>query len=252
MKYACLSSGSAGNATLISSESTNILIDCGITKKCLVERLGQVGISIGDIDRLLITHSHSDHTKGIRFIPVGLWMTQPGVVDEALNTDQYTVPYHPFKVKDITITPLPLSHDAKNTTGFLFDDGKESAVYITDTGYIKERVVNLISDKTYYIFESNHDTKMLYESDRSAYLIARIHSDKGHLDNVASATYLSTVIGQKTKEITLAHLSEECNTPDIALATFSKVMIAQLGRVPDVLVRCASINSVLTGGDYLK
>jgi len=252
MKYACISSGSEGNSTLISSGETNILVDCGITKKKLTERLNQVNCSINELDRLLITHTHSDHVKGIKFIQEDKWMSRVDVLGQPLNEEQYFYPYKTFKIKDISVTPLPLSHDAKDTTGFLFDDGKESLVYITDTGYIKEKVMKLISDKTYYIFESNHDAKMLYESDRSAYLISRIHSDIGHLDNIESATYLSSLIGKDTKEVTLAHLSEECNTPELALESFQKVMVAQLGYLPHVLLRCASIENLLTGGDHLK
>ncbi len=251
MKYAVLSSGSKGNSTLISGGGANILVDCGITKKKLVSELSQVNSSIPEIDKLLISHGHSDHTAGIRFIPSSNWMTSPEVVEDTLLSDQYFYPYHEFQVKGMTITPLPLSHDAKNTMGFLFSDGEESLVYITDTGYIKEKVISLIKDKTYYVFESNHDTKMLYESERSSYLIQRIHSDKGHLDNVESATYLSSLIGADTKEVTLAHLSEECNTPEKAMETFNKVMIAQLGHVPHVLLRCASEENILTGGDYI-
>jgi phosphoribosyl 1,2-cyclic phosphodiesterase len=250
MKYAVLSSGSDGNATLVCGEEARILIDCGLTKSKLTKTLAQVGIGLGDVDNLLITHAHNDHIAGIRFIPQEKWLTSPGVVEEELGEDQYFSPYQEFQIKDLSITPLPLSHDAANTVGFLIKDKDESLVYITDTGYIKEKVLKLIKDATYYIFESNHDTKMLYTSDRSAYLIRRIHSDKGHMDNVESATYLSGLIGKETKEVTLAHLSEECNKPEIALETFNRVMISELGSTPEVLVRCASIENVVTGGNW--
>jgi phosphoribosyl 1,2-cyclic phosphodiesterase len=262
IRYAVLSSGSAGNSTLVCSDKTQILIDCGINKKTLCARLGMVDSSIEEVDRLLITHSHSDHISGVRFIPTEKWMSSSHVADAALkdmkdekktlDDSQYFFPYQEFKIGSLSITPLPLSHDAPNTVGFLFKDKDESLVYITDTGYIKDKVMNLIGNADYYIFESNHDTKMLYESDRSVYLIRRIHSDIGHLDNVASATYLSSLLGKKTKEVTLAHLSEECNKPEIALETFNTVMLAQLGYVPDVLLRCASIENILTGGHWEK
>ena len=105
-----------------------------------------------------------------------------------------------------------------------------------------------IKNKTYYIFESNHDTKMLYESSRPPYLIKRIASDKGHLDNVAASYYLSNLIGSNTKEVNLAHISEECNTEEIALNTFNEVIYTQKGERPSLLLRCASVNYVVSGG----
>lgn len=251
MKYAVLSSGSAGNATIVCSQKANILIDCGINKKTLNERLSQCGLGVDDINVLLITHGHTDHISGIKFVPKDKWMTSHKVI-EGLADSQYFEPYQTFCIGDISVTPLPLSHDAVNTVGFILKDGDESLVYITDTGFISEKVMELTVNATYYIFESNHDTKMLYTSDRSAYLIRRIHSDIGHLDNVYASTYLSRLLGDRTKEITLAHLSEECNTPEIALQTYNKVMQAQFGSLPNILIRCASISSVLKGGGFLK
>ena len=117
-----------------------------------------------------------------------------------------------------------------------------------DSGYIPERTLRFIDNKTYYIFESNHDTKMLYESSRPPYLIKRIASDKGHLDNVAASYYLSNLIGSNTKEVNLAHISEECNTEEIALNTFNEVIYTQKGERPSLLLRCASVNYVVSGG----
>lgn len=254
-----LSSGSDGNATLVCTDKVQILIDCGITKTKLCQRLGAVGSSLEQIDKLLITHGHIDHVSGIRFLPLEKWMTSLHVVDnelakngQVLQDEQYFETYKSFQIGDLTVTPLPLSHDATNTVGFLMKDESESLVYITDTGYIKDKVMNLIGNATYYIFESNHDTKMLYESDRSPYLIRRIHSDCGHLDNVASAAYLSSLIGKETKEVTLAHLSRDCNKPELAMETYKRVMMAQLGYIPSPLLRCASIDNIVTGGHWEK
>lgn len=252
MRYALLSSGSAGNSALVCGAEGKILIDCGITKKRLNERLAPTGVGLSEIDKLLITHSHGDHISGINAVPQEKWMTSKDVLDVELEPSQYFYPYKAITVKDLVITPLPLSHDANNTVGFLISDGKETLVYITDTGYLKEKVLKLIKGATYYIFESNHDTKMLYESERSAYLIRRIHSDFGHMDNVESATYLASLVSEKTKEVTLAHLSEECNTPEIALETYKRVMLASLGHLPDAKLRCGSIEASVIGGDWEK
>lgn len=250
MKYCVFSSSSKGNCTFIKCNNTSILIDFGCSKKRVVDGLNLFGLGLDDIDKLLITHSHSDHIKNIKYIPSSKYLVSPGVLKDRLEEEQYLYFYKEIKVGDLTITPLPLSHDAFNTTGFLIkDEIGESLTYITDTGYIKDKVLDLIKGCTYYIFESNHDTKMLYTSKRESYLISRIHSDKGHLDNIASASYLADLITKNTKEVTLAHLSDECNTPSICLDTFNKVCIDKLGGIPSIKLRCASDNEYLKGGD---
>lgn len=247
MKYFILSSGSRGNSTLVCTKGGNFLIDCGITKKLLVSRLATCGKGIEDIDYLLVTHSHSDHISGIKFIPEEKWFASINVLKEELPKDHYLVPFRKMIFGETVVTTLTLSHDAPSV-GFLFEDGEESLVYLTDTGYIPERTLRFIENKTYYIFESNHDTKMLYESSRPPYLIKRIASDKGHLDNVAASYYLSNLIGSNTKEVNLAHISEECNTEEIALNTFNEVIYTQKGERPSLLLRCASVNHVVSGG----
>lgn len=260
MKYAVLSSGSKGNSTLIQGEKTCFLIDCGITKKKLIETLNQCGVGFSDIQKVLISHNHSDHIGGLKPFKDDQIMCykdmlrgkRDGIPEENLFDFESR---NQFNIGEFRITLLRLSHDCPNTSGFLVEENKteESLVYLTDTGYLRDSTLRLIKNKTYYVFESNHDVGMLYNSDRPMALIRRIHSDKGHLDNVAASTYLSGLIGDKTREITLAHLSEECNTPEKALETYLVVMQSQLGYVPEnILVRCASIEKVVKGGGFLS
>ncbi|MDD4532595.1 MAG: MBL fold metallo-hydrolase [Bacilli bacterium] len=249
MRYCTISSGSKGNSIVCYTEHTTILIDCGITKKKLMAGLTSCGLGLAKIDKLLITHNHSDHISGIKFIPQEKWMVSRDVLSIALEDEQYFEPYVPFQIGDFSIRPIPLSHDAKNTTGFIIKAGGETLVYIADTGFISDKAINLIAGADYYLMESNHDTKMLYSSSRPMYLIRRIHSDRGHLDNIASACYLSLVIRDNTKEVTLVHLSDECNDPECAIETYKKVMIAQLGKIPEAKLRCASVTDMIKGGD---
>lgn len=252
MKYYILSSGSKGNCSLICSSSTSILIDCGINKKNLIAGLSKVNLGIEDISKAFLSHSHSDHISGFKFIPKEKWMVYKDMVKEELNEEQIFRHYEPVSVGDLLITPLPLSHDCPHTSGFLVKDvnSGEELVQITDTGYIKDKVLDLIRNKEYYIFESNHDVAMLYNSSRPLMLIRRIHSDKGHMDNVEASTYLSNLIGERTRQIVLAHLSEECNTPELALQTYNEVMKSQLGEIPlSINVRCAAFNTFLKGGE---
>ena len=101
----------------------------------------------------------------------------------------------------------------------IINEGDSSVVQITDTGYLNQKYFNKLKNKTVYIFESNHNADMLLNGRYPGWLKRRVASDKGHLSNESSAFYLSKIIGSNTKEIILAHLSEENNTPEIALET---------------------------------
>lgn len=125
---------------------------------------------------------------------------------------------------DIYIKTIPTSHDSITANGFLIEYEQESLVYITDTGYINLRYINILKNKTYYIIESNHDTEKLIKGPYPEYLQRRILSDKGHLSNELCSGYISKLIGPNTKKIILAHLSEENNTEELALESVFKVI----------------------------
>ena len=122
---------------------------------------------------------------------------------------------------------------------------KEELVYLTDTGQISKRTFNLIKNKTYYIIESNHDVEMLLNSNRPAILKSRILSYKGHLSNEDSAFYMSNLIGENTKKIVLAHLSEECNTTEKALDTYHNVFALRKINLNHIEIKCASQHEVV-------
>ena len=90
---------------------------------------------------------------------------------------------------------------------------------MTDTGYINNKILTQIENKDAYIIESNHDIEMLRNSKYPFYLQQRILGDRGHLSNEDAAKYLEKIIGKNTKSIVLAHLSQENNTPSLALST---------------------------------
>ena len=97
-------------------------------------------------------------------------------------------------------------------------------------------------NKTYYIIESNHDTEMLINGPYPEYLQRRILSDKGHLSNELCAGYLSRLIGEKTKKIILAHLSESNNTPSQALETVNSILLENQKEFSNII--CASQHEI--------
>ena len=157
--------------------------------------------------------------------------------------------FKPFNIGEIEVTAFPTSHDATNPCGFLLKAGDESLVYMTDTGCFLENNLELIKNPTYLIIESNHDIQMLLKTKRTYELKTRILSDVGHLCNEDSAIATCEIIGSNTKEIVLAHLSEEANTPEIALAAYLKIF-KHFGVNPNnYKISCANQHQSLLGGN---
>ena len=221
MKFSIVGSGSKGNACLIYNKDTLIQIDMGLPLKSLKKELDHLGKTVNDIQALFITHEHSDHIVGIPLYHdrVDLYAGE-GTYASANPVE----PFIPLEVGSMSIVPFPTSHDATNPMGYLIEEEGCRLGYVTDTGYLSDEALALIKDCDYYYFESNHDLKMLMDSARPAVLKKRIHSKHGHLSNIDSAIYMAELIGPKTKAIYLAHLSEECNTPEIALSSYHKTL----------------------------
>ena len=215
MKYALLASGSKGNAFYLESKGIKILIDCGTTQKYLRENLNTLEVNLEELDALLITHDHSDHTKQIKMFD------RHKVYSPSPLSVKYkkVLPYEVFNIAHLTIFPIKTSHDAEETVGYVIDDNEYRLVYITDTGYIREKDFKHIKNADYYILESNHDPALLMKTSRPYAIKRRILSESGHLSNDQAADILEKVAGERTKEITLAHLSLEANTEALAYQT---------------------------------
>lgn len=252
MLYDVISSGSKGNATLVISDGHAILLDFGISKKRIVSALNEYGLGFDGVEAVFLTHGHDDHASYADKAPVeklyASFLKVPKVEGGLLPTHLLR-PFSKTRVGPFVVTALPLSHDFKDTMGFVVDDGQKRLCYVTDTGFVPEKDFPYLENCDYILLESNHDPQMLFESGRPDYLIKRIISDKGHLSNVDCACYLSVLMGERTKECCLLHLSEECNDPVLAKATYEKVIMERLSYLPDVLVRVSSSKEETRGGD---
>lgn len=248
MRFHVFESGSSGNCTLITSKGRCIMIDCGIkSKKKLKSKLSEVGSSLEEISALLVTHNHGDHISGIdsSFDKENIYCTERTYDVPPSNR---LIPYQSYVIGGFNVTCVPTSHDAPDPIGFIIDDGEETLVYITDTGYIYDKVCDLVYNASYYIFESNHNVRMELSLPRAKTLIDRIIGDKGHLSNVDAANYLTYFVGPRTKEIVLAHLSKEANTPELALEECRKVFSQKHVSLDNILLRCASQVETVSGG----
>ena len=177
MRYYILESGSKGNSTLLFSKGKYLLIDDGLSERKFKSCLNEINVNLSNINVVLVTHSHFDHTAGLKiFESRCIYATKSTTT--LLDREHELVPYKSYNLNGFKITVVPTSHDAVGSVGFIIEDSdNEKMVYITDTGYIYERVLSYIKDADYYIFEANHDVRMQLTSGRPQYLIDRIMGD---------------------------------------------------------------------------
>jgi phosphoribosyl 1,2-cyclic phosphodiesterase len=255
MRIDLLCSGSKGNSCLIRTESSCLLIDCGPSaKRYLPKVFSQVHCALENVQALLLTHSHSDHTRqtGL-FLSVPVYAPFPRSDIKFETSENWNVieQEEVFTIGDLQIKPLFLSHDSGPTVGYIIKDKKHKLVYITDTGYIRQDIMEQLFDADFYIFESNHDISLLQMTNRPFWLKHRIASDTGHLCNEDASRILCRLIGEHTKKIVLAHLSDEANTPELALDTLQSRLDSMENLPKNLEIAAAAQFEVCTLGELL-
>jgi len=226
LSYTILASGSKGNATLIESPKAKVLIDCGISRKKLIERLSDVHLTLDQIDAIFLTHRHSDHSRGIPKVSEEvqvclsekLYSQFQEKIAESCQPHLFTSG-EPFEFLDMVVHPVPVIHDCVDPVAFTVSCGAEKIALATDLGAINPELIEAFADCTAILMEANHDVNLLTQSPRPWHLKNRISGRKGHLSNRTAGRFLAQVYSPRLEEIVLMHLSAECNTPDIARAT---------------------------------
>lgn len=250
MKVVVLSSGSKGNTTYIENNGTKILIDMGNTCKYVTNKLEGIGIKAEEIDAICITHTHVDHIKGLKVF-LKKYNTKVYLTKKMQEELTFINNYQLIENDIITISKLKLqaiktSHDVADSVGYIIEGDNKSIVYITDTGYINNKYFPILKNREIYILESNHDIEMLNNGPYSFQLRQRILGDKGHLSNYDSSRYLSNFIGDKTKYIVLAHLSDENNTKELAYDTLINRLTENNQHVDNILIakQCEELEEI--------
>ena len=243
MKVCVLSSGSKGNSTLVITDKVKILIDLGTTTSYVEAALNNLNVDVKEISHILITHSHVDHIIGLkvfikRYNPVIL-VTEDmkNVLEKELGNFRYE--YYEDKkaiIGDLTVNVIKTSHDAEESIGFVLTNNNSSMVYITDTGYINQKYFKILSNNNLYVLESNHDIKMLMDGSYPYYLQQRVRGDKGHLSNKQASDYLCKFIGDNTRKIVFAHISEHNNSYEKVIETFNEELSKNDMKFDDVLI----------------
>ena len=228
-KYSITSlySGSKGNSVLIESESARILIDAGKSARALCSALNGIGKIIDDIDAIFITHEHTDHVSALEVllkkhqIPVHIvGASARKLLMRGLHSYESLICLHPpvftVEVGDIRVTSFPTPHDSEFSVGYRIEIGESIIGYATDIGYITEEIREALSGCESIVIEANHDVDMLMNGPYPYDLKIRIRSKRGHLSNKECALLASELCFIGTKNILLAHLSEENNDPSLA------------------------------------
>lgn len=236
MKICTLASGSSGNAIYIEAGNKKVLVDVGISGKSMAKALeDQVGICPTELDAILVTHEHKDHVKGVGIVsrrydvPIyateGTWLGMEDCLGKiAEHNRRYLKADDCLELGELKIEACPISHDANDPVGYCFHEKNKSGGVVTDSGIFTARMEEAYKQADCLVIEANHDPKLLATGKYPVYLKKRVASSVGHLSNYAAGHALSRVISDKTKKIILAHLSEENNTPQLALDTIRDIL----------------------------
>ena len=234
--FRTLASGSSGNAALLSCGNTHLLIDMGISCRRVCRSLTEMGLTPEDLSAVLITHEHTDHISGLATYikkyrtPI---LCTPGTARQL----QYRLAGiglllrplsmgQPVSWDDLEITPLPTSHDCRESAAFRVDTPDGSLGYLTDTGLVEEETRQGLLGTDLLVLESNHDVETLLSGPYPYALKQRVLGDLGHLSNDLAARFAVASAKAGTGTIVLAHLSKENNTPDLALGAVRSALVA--------------------------
>lgn len=222
MEFYTLASSSSGNAALVRSGETSILLDAGISARRIAQALSLLGMTPEDLDAILITHEHSDHVNGIATltkkyaVPVYASRGTAHFLPQAGSALRIFEAGDALIVGELDIQSFRTSHDAADSVDYRIDAPDGSLGALTDTGYVTDDAVKALTGVDLLLLEANHDVGMLQCGPYPYHLKRRILGEHGHLSNEAAADFALHCVKNGTSDILLAHLSAENNTPEAA------------------------------------
>lgn len=249
MRLLSLGSGSKGNATLVESGDTCLLVDCGFSLTELTRRMASVGRHPDQLTGVLVTHEHGDHCRGVpvlaRRYRLPLYVTA-GTARVAGLGDQDSIEvingHDGFQVGGIAVTPVSVPHDAREPVQFVFRHRRKTLGVLTDLGSVTAHVVESYRDCDGLLLEANHDLEMLDQGPYPRALKQRVGGDWGHLNNSQAARFLEAMGTERLQGIVIGHMSEQNNRLDRVRAEFdpllacvSTVQFAEQGSAGDWL-----------------
>lgn len=232
MELCSVASGSSGNCICVGTEDCHVLIDAGISGKRIEAGLNSFELKTEEMQGILVTHEHIDHIAGLgvlaRRYELPIYATA-GTIHAIMNTKSVgkiekelfceITPGEDFQIGELTIEPIPISHDAADPVAYKIKNGGKSAAVITDLGTYDEHIIEKMKNLDALLLEANHDVHMLQVGAYPYPLKQRILGDRGHLSNELSGRLLGKVLHDEFKTVVLGHLSKENNYPALAYET---------------------------------
>ncbi|MCO8163221.1 MBL fold metallo-hydrolase [Pseudomonas sp. 21LCFQ010] len=237
MRFAVLGSGSRGNATLVASHDTYVLVDCGFSLRETERRLARLGVAAEQLSAILVTHEHADHVHGVGLlsrrynVPVYLsrgtlrGMRKPVEAAALLSAGES------LRIGALDIDVVSVAHDALEPTQFVFSDGQRRFGLLTDLGSYCTDVLQRYQGLDALMIEANHCRDLLARGPYPVFLKQRVGGHTGHLNNHQAASLVSELGWQTLQHLVLAHLSSKNNRPQLARQCF----VDTLGCDPDWL-----------------
>ena len=243
LSVSVLGSGSGGNVTFVSDGRTRVLLDAGLACREIERRLNQIGVAPRDLDAILLSHEHGDHSRGA---PRFAWKHGvPVYATEGTYRNLKKNPERPFewvrvrsshtiRLDRLHCDLFPTPHDAAEPVGFRLRRGAVAFGHVTDIGHISEEVLDGLRATQGILIEANHDIHMLREGPYPETLKHRVGGRFGHLSNEALARYLEYRLPDSVRHLWLAHLSGQNNHEQLALDICVEALTRRGGSQPRV------------------
>lgn len=244
MKISILASGSKGNSVYVETGATRLLIDAGLSAREIINRLAAIGVDSSSLHGILISHEHSDHTRGAGTlarklkIPVIISRQTAAVCEELLRKCEVTGfdSGSPFTFRDLSIDPFQTTHDTVDPVGFAIESVEGRYGHATDFGIVTRLVTEKLKGCRALLIEANHDEAMLMNGPYPWHLKQRIKSRHGHISNSESMGLLEELLHERLEGVFLAHLSETNNHPQLPQQAAEKLLTGQNCCCPQLFI----------------
>ena len=231
MRFASLGSGSKGNATVVESNSTRILIDCGFNRKHTRLRLQELSLDLSDLDAILVSHEHGDHAKGVVLVCESInkpfystygTARAAGWLDHSLwrciNGGES------FVINDLSIQTVVVPHDSEEPIQFVVSSDEYKVGVLSDLGSLTPHVIDAYQNCHGLLLEANHDLQLLQQGSYPPALKMRVAGDHGHLNNQQAADLLSRLLWPGLQYVLASHISDKNNNIELVQKEFAQVL----------------------------
>ena len=248
MRFSVLSSGSKANCTFVEAAGVRFLVDCGLSGKQAEARLAEIGVDPKSLSAILVTHEHSDHINGVGTLSrrYNLPVYANSATMEHISKPRAKEVFETgrgFVFGKVEVVPFSIVHDAADPVGYAIYAEGFKLVLCTDLGRVTTLVCDHVRGANAILLESNHDQEMLQSCSYTWELKQRIASTHGHLSNDAAGQLIEDIMHPELFHVVLGHLSENSNTPNLALATTQR----HLARCSE---RATGLQTLLCGNIY--